>query len=619
MKGSIASCLLVLALRAVSALPSLVSRADMLDTYDYVIVGGGTGGMTLASRLSEDGTNTVLLIEAGSLDKGEREIVVPRFYVGTLSGVPETFQYAWHIKTAPQAELGNRSITIAQGKLIGGGSSINAMVYDRGRAADYDSWADIIGSEGWNAASLLPYFKKAETFTPPPEEQAKEFKITYNPECHGFEGPIQSSYAEWVYPQHNEFMDAMDSLGVRRPLDQSCGDTLGAYFTTHSIHPVNRSRSYPRVAHFDPTVDRANLHVLIEHQATRIVTHKVDGIVKVTGVEFAASRNAAKQIVGVHKEAVLSAGAFHSPQILQLSGIGKAIQLGKLGISSVVDLPGVGQNLQDHCAAPTLMRINPNLDQAADLNNATFDHEQGELYYSERKGRWTTGPLSSVLFLPLLNYTEYGERILDGMAVDISTSYLPDDIDPSVKAGYEAQLERIVKMHKERSTAGQELMYVGGGTGLSSILMHPLSRGWVRLNSTDPFDDPLVDPRYLSHPSDRQLFVEAVRYNRKIIATEALQRTGAAETFPGGNVTSDEAILNSLRNRINTVWHPSGTCAMMPREIGGVVDAELKVYGVDNLRVLDASVMPILPAAHMQGTVYAMAEKAADMMLSVWI
>lgn len=190
-----------------------------------------------------------------------------------------------------------------------------------------------------------------------------------------------------------------------------------------------------------------------------------------------------------------------------------------------------------------------------------------------------------------------------------ATTYLPEGTDPSVAAGYEAQVEHILKMHKERSTAGQELMYVGGGTSLSSILLHPLSRGSVQLNSTDPFDDPLVDPRYLSHPSDGQLVVESVKFNRKTLATEALQRTGATETFPGANVTSNEAILESMKTIITTVWHPAGTCAMMPREIGGVVDSELRVYGVENLRVVDASIMPILPAAHMQGSVYAIAEK----------
>lgn len=213
-------------------------------------------------------------------------------------------------------------------------------------------------------------------------------------------------------------------------------------------------------------------------------------------------------------------------------------------------------------------------------------------------------------FLPILNYTEDGEKILAGMDPKAATSYLPEDTDPSVVAGYESQVEHILKMHQDRSTAAQELLYTGGGVGLTNVLLHPLSRGSVQLNSTDPFDDPLVDPRYLSHPSDGQVLVESVKFSRKIIATEALQRTGAMETFPGANVTSDEAILEEgIRPITTTVWHPAGTCAMMPREIGGVVDSELKVYGVENLRVVDASVMPILPAAHMQGSIYAMAEK----------
>ena len=227
-------------------------------------------------------------------------------------------------------------------------------------------------------------------------------------------------------------------------------------------------------------------------------------------------------------------------------------------------------------------------------------------------GRWTAAAGSSVAFLPVLDYTEDSEAILAAMNSETATNYLPEDTDPSVSAGYEAQVEHIVKMHKERSTAGQELMYTSGGTGLISVLTHPLSRGSVQLSSTDPFDDPLVDPRYLSHPSDGQLSVESVKYNRKIMATEALQRIGTTETFPGANVTSDEAILESLKSIMTTSWHPAGTCAMMPREIGGVVDSELKVYGVENLRVVDASIMPILPAAHMQATVYAIAEKVCS-------
>ncbi|KAL8398579.1 hypothetical protein RB594_008416 [Gaeumannomyces avenae] len=604
------TCLLAMPFAGVAA-SRPISSSELLDSYSYVVVGGGTGGMALANRLSEDSSKTVLVIEAGPLDAGDKEVMIPRWYT-RANAVTESFKYDWNVTTAPQALLGNRSIMLTQGRLIGGGSAVNAMVYDRGRAADYQSWAEM-GATGWDFPSLLPYFKRAETFTPPPPNRMAEFGVTYDPECHGFDGPVQSSFSDYVYPQHNNFMAAMDSLGIRRPLDQSCGDTLGAYLTTHSIHPTNQSRSFARVAYYDPIVGRANIHVLTEHQVTKLVTSREAGSLKVTGVEFSSSKDAPRQLVNVTLEAILSAGSLHSPHLLQLSGIASSSVLGKFGIDTLVDLPGVGYNLQDHAIVATIAMINPDLAQSTDLDDATFDAEQGEMYYRERKGRWTDGLPTSLAFIPFLNYTDNGDAILAGMDPERASAFLPEGTHPSVAAGYRAQVEHIVKMHKDRTTAGQELMYLNGGSAFVGIQMHPLSRGTVLLNSTNPFDNPIVDPRYLTNPSDGQLFAESLRFNRKIIATEAIQQTGAVEIVPGPGSVSDEALLGYVKSGVSTVWHPSGTCAMLPRELGGVVDPELKVYGVENLRVVDASVMPMLPAAHMQATVYAIAEKAADM------
>ncbi|KAF2182747.1 GMC oxidoreductase [Zopfia rhizophila CBS 207.26] len=582
---------------SVLAFPSLLLRSELQDSYDYVVVGGGTGGMTLANRLSEDGTKMVLVIEAGPLDAYEKDIMIPRFYIGASgAGISK---YDWNISTIPQPQLNNRSIVMTQGKLIGGGSCLNAMVFDRGTPADYDAWAEL-GNPGWDFAGLFPYFKRSETFTPPLEQQAADLGITYNPECHGFNGPVQSSFCAYTYPTHSNFLTAMASLGVNRPLDQGCGDSLGAYVTTHSIHPTNQSRSSSRTAYYDPAVGRPNLHVLTEHQVTKLVTTKQDSKVVVTAVEYASSKDATKQTVNVKEEAILSAGALHSPHLLQLSGIGPSSLLSQYGIETLVDLPGVGHNLQDHCVSGTA---------ASDLNNATFDAEQGELYYNERQGRWTDGLPSALAFMPLLNWTNLGESILQGMTPSNAIAYLPDGTDAPVAAGYMSQVESVVKMHRARSTAAQELMYLNGGTAFISIIMHPLSRGTVSLTSIDPFVNPLVDTRYLTHPADGQLLVDAIRYNREIIATEAIQQTGAVEVSPGPEVISEKDLLASVKKSVSTVWHPSGTCAMLPYEQGGVVDPDLMVYGVLNLRVVDASVMPILPGAHMQATIYAIAEK----------
>ncbi|RYP61828.1 hypothetical protein DL770_009697 [Monosporascus sp. CRB-9-2] len=586
-----------------------ITQDELSESYDYVVVGGGTGGMALGNRLSEDSSKTVLVIEAGPVDAGEKEIMIPRYYVGA-NGPYTAAKFNWNASTTPQEALGGRQIIFTQGKLIGGGSALNAMVYDRGRPSDYDSWS-ALNNPGWDFNGLLPYFKKAETFTPPPDDQVAEFGVTWNPECHGTDGPVQSSYCQYVYPQHNNFMAAMKSLGVPQPLDQSCGDTLGAYLTTHSIHPTNQSRSFGRTAWYDPSIERRNLHVLIETQVTKLVTNEDSDDVTISGIEFASSADAKRRTVKVSKEAILSAGALRSPHLLMLSGIGEKAQLDRHGIKTIVNIPGVGQNLQDHAIGSFAMSIDQSLETAADLEDPEFDALQGKKYYESRTGRWTDGLPASLAFIPYLNFTSDPDTVLDAMNATLAIDYLPNGTDPTVIAGYVAQVNHIIDMHRARSTAGQELMYLNGGQLFVTILLHPLSRGTVKLASAEPFDYPLVDPRYLSHPSDTKLYVDALKYDRKIIATDAMKKISAKELFPGADVTDDNALGAIVAGGLSTVWHPAGTCAMMPKELGGVVDSQLKVYGVKNLRVVDASVVPLIQAAHMQATVYAIAEKAS--------
>lgn len=422
----------------------------------------------------------------------------------------------------------------------------------------------------------------------------------------------------------------MNSLGVPQPLDQSCGDTLGAYLTTHSIHPTNQSRSFGRTAWYDSSADRANLHVLTETHVTRLATANKDDAVTITGVEFATSREGEKRSVNLTKDAILSSGSLRSPQLLMLSGIGPKAQLEAREIECFVDLPGVGTNLQDHAISSMVLTcrfacltisglrvncptVNQSLPQAADLQNETYDALQGDLYYENRTGRWTDGLPSSLAFIPYLDFASNPDNVLDGMNATAASAYLANNTDASVRAGYEAQVEHIIANHRDRKTAGQELMFLSGGQYLVTILMHPLSRGTVTLASADPFDSPIIDPRYLSHPADRQLYADALKYDRKIIATEALRAMEAVEVSPGADVTDDAALGAHAAAGLSTVWHPSGTCPMMPLELGGVVDSRLRVHGVRNLRIVDASVMPMLPAAHMQATIYAIAEKVSEL------
>ncbi|KAK1566125.1 GMC oxidoreductase [Colletotrichum navitas] len=582
-------------------------RDDVADTYDYVVVGAGAGGMTVANRLSEDSTKTVLVIEAGPLHHYEAGFMIPRFYNGEKGT-----KYDWNHTTVAQTNLKGQSMVYTQGHVVGGGTSMNGMVFDRGTPQDYDNWA-ALGNPGWDFETLLPYFKKSETFNPPPQDKVIDFGVTYDPECHGTSGPVQSSFLEWAYPQYTDFFEGMASLGVQHPLDQGCGKSMGAYLTTHSLNAANQSRCDSRIAYYDSAVNRPNLHLLAEHQVTRLISEKQGDKVTIAGVEFATSPDDVKQTVHVKQEVIVSAGALHSPHILLLSGIGPAKLLQQHGIDVVVDLPGVGQNLQDHAGGVTSWT---KFLTASDLtNNATLDAEQGRLYYANRTGRWTEGIPNAMAFIPFLNFSsteDLGHKIVSQMEPAQSALYLPDDTDATVRAGYLDQVAVIKAAHENRTTAGMELIYLSGGTNIVNVLLHPLSRGSIQLNSTDPFVAPVIDPNFLAHPADALALIQMVRYNRRLMATDAMAKLEAVETLPGLDYDTDDEILDNTKSVLQPFLHPGGSCALLPLEKGGVVDTELRVYGVSNLRIADASVIPLLISAHTQATVYAIGERVGS-------
>ncbi|KAL3293220.1 choline dehydrogenase, partial [Colletotrichum asianum] len=332
---------------------------------------------------------------------------------------------------------------------------------------------------------------------------------------------------------------------------------------------------------------------------------------KTSRKQFFSTTAGSLQTAVATQETILSAGALHSPKILQLSGIAPAPLLTNIGINVTVNLPGVGENLQYHLFGLTLASLNPGIPANSDLDNATFDAAQRDLYYAKRKGRWTDTIAEALSFIPLYNFTkaDLANNLISSIEAN-STQYLHDSIDSAVVAGYEKQTALIASMHSKGSTAAMELLYVDGGRSVVNILMHPLSRGTVSVTSSDPFAPPAIDPRYFSHPYDGQVLVESLRFNRKLLATAPIQALGAIETLPGTATESDADILSFIKGVTSTEYHYVGTCAMLPKALGGVVDAKLKVYGVDGLRVVDASIMPLLPSAHTQATVYAIAEKS---------
>ncbi|KAL6708588.1 hypothetical protein ACN47E_002569 [Coniothyrium glycines] len=600
---------IVLSSTSVSAHPlfegHIISRAaDLLPEYDYVVIGAGASGLTVANRLSEQSKVTVLVIEAGNFDQDEDFMTIPGLAGGSIGT-----GYDWNTTYSAQEGLGGRVTSIPQGKVVGGSTKLNRMVFDRGAKSDYDGW-EALGNKGWNFAALLPYFRKSEKFTPPTAEIEAEYGIKYDLRYHGQKGYLQSTYSPFFWPLTKNIIAATKALGI--PInDQATGNALGGYFCPHNQDPKNVSRSSAEEAYHTTAAKRHNYHIITGTQATRVLTSTVNGAVKVTGVEFAASRSAARQSVNVKQEAILAAGSLHTPQLLQLSGIGDATHLSSINVATVVDLPAVGHNLHDHVLVSVVNTVNTTLPVSSLLtSNATYAAEARQLYDSARQGPLTSPTGDFLLFLPVSTYTNATAAILSEATSSGAAASLPSSVPAAVAAGYAKQFASLNAKLTANDSAFLEIIWADGVVVLG--LQHPYSRGSVKAASNSIFDAPVADAGFLRNPVDVTLLREAVRFARKLVAAQGIAELQPFEIVPGANVTADADIDAYIRGSAATLYHPAGTAKMGPKEEGGVVDGELKVYGVQGLRVVDASVMPLLPASHTMTTVYAVAEKAAD-------
>lgn len=335
------------------------------------------------------------------------------------------------------------------------------------------------------------------------------------------------------------------------------------------------------------------------------------GLYTVTGVQYAANAHSPRQTVSATREVIISAGAIHSPQLLMLSGIGPAEVLSTHGIPNLVDLPGVGNNLQDHaqvwCNYPYYNNTFP---APTDLiTNDTFLEQAQAAYWANRTGPWTTGWIDGVAFPSLPAITDNILTTLHSALSQHPSRHLPANTDPTVLAGYTAQLPLLLAALHSTTRAAYEILNSNDGV-LPVANMRPLSRGTLTLKTSHPFDPPLINPRYGSNPTDIQILLAAILFNRRLLATSALSELDPAQLYPPVDAT-EEDIVDWIYGNLQTEYHPGGTCAMMPLELGGVVNSELIVYGTRNLRVVDASVFPLLPAAHLQAVVYGVAEKVS--------
>ncbi|KAH8588615.1 hypothetical protein B0O99DRAFT_638810 [Bisporella sp. PMI_857] len=602
----------------VRALPSSIYAArhftraeDIEASYDYVIIGGGTAGLTVADRLTEDPKTTVLVIEYGYFQPP----IDPDFWIpgGWRPGaIPRSYFYNI-------TAIGTKPISVLAGCAVGGSSAVNAMVFMRGTSEDYDRWATLGGKGStWNWKGLLPYFKKAANFTPPRKELVEEFGIKYDEErSWGQRGPIEASFPSFLYPGLKTMLNAWKSVpGVNVPTDGSAGEA-GLIWVPTSLDPKNVTRSYARPRHYERVKSRPNYHLLTGHGANKIEFRGQNGAILAHSVIITPrDGNGTSSEVLANREIILSAGAINSPYILFLSGIGDRAVIEKAGIQTVRHIPGVGHNLHDHSWFSASWRFQNDVFPSPGLlsSNATFEAWARELWNQNRTGPYSIIGANAMAMLPLSVLAPNGyEALASDLEAQKPAAFLPPGTDASIIKGYAAQQRTMAAAIRSNNTAFIQFP-LSGAAGGALFNMHPLSRGSVTLNTSYPLSGPVVDYRALSNPLDMHINIVLLQGIRNYFALPALEALAPIEVAPGANVTSFDAMAEFISRTLGpSAYHNVGTCAKMPLEFGGVVDESLKVHGLRKLRVVDASVIPILVGGTTQSTVYALAEKAADL------
>ncbi len=531
-------------------------------TYDFVIVGGGSAGCALANRLSADPSNRVLVLEAGRMDW--RWDVVIHMPAALSMGIGSRF-YDWQYESEPEPEMGGRRVYHARGKVLGGSSSINGMIFQRGNPMDFDRWAAIPGCEAWDWAHCLPYFRRMETC------------IAGEDEWRGGEGPLKLERGPATSPLFRAFFEAVQQAG--HPMTTDVNGYRQEGFSAFDRNVYRGRRLSAARAYLHPVLRRPNLEVVTHAHATRLA---MEGS-RAVGVEYVrrrGSRSGGRRVVQAG-EVILCGGAVNSPQLLQLSGIGPAGVLADAGVEPVVEVPGVGENLQDHLEVYLQYACTRPVSMAPYL--AKWRRPWIGLQWLARRGPGATNHFEAGGFLRSNDEVSWPNLMFHFLPIAVRY----DGSVPAAGHGYQ--------------------FHIGP--------MFSNSRGWVRIASDDPFAKPGMLFNYLSTPQDRREWTEAIAIARDIMGQPAFDEFNGGELSPGPDVVGDEAVLDWVRRDAETALHPSCTARMGTDDLGVLDPASMRVHGTGGLRVVDASSMPTVTNGNIYAPVMMLAEKAADLIL----